>query len=87
MSLRITDVWHSVGFSREREIVSISHALMDVLGARTCLDFDRVYASDLVLDRGSSVGILGGTCMSDHAPVLVGPGGGLQTLLSVLAHS
>ena len=30
-----------------------------------------MYVSDLLLDRGGSVGILSGTCMSDHSPVLM----------------
>ena len=86
LTLRISDVWHSVGFSRERDSLSFSRSDRRI-GGTNLSRLDRVYASDLVLDRGGSVGILGGTCMSDQCTGCGGPGGGLQTLLSVLAHS
>lgn len=57
---------------RERERDSLNFSRSDRrIGGTNLSRLDRVYASDLVLDRGGSVGILGGTCMSDHAPVVV----------------
>ena len=70
LSLRISDVWHSVGFSRESGSLHFSRSDRRI-GSTNLSRLDRMYASDLILDRGGSVGILGGTCMSDHSPVML----------------
>ena len=70
MTLRIADVWHSEGFSRERDSLLFSRSDRRI-GSTNLSRIDRMYVSDLLLDRGGSVGILSGTCMSDHSLVLV----------------
>ena len=70
MSLRIVDVWHSEGFSHEKDSLLFSRSDRRI-GSSILSRIDRFYVSDLLLDRGGSVGILSGTCMSDHAPVML----------------
>ena len=70
MTLRIADVWHSEGFFRERDSLLFSRSDRRI-GSTNLSRIDRMYVSDLLLDRGGSVGILSGTCMSDHSPVLM----------------
>lgn len=70
MSVRISNVCHSEGFTRERDSLLFSRCDRRI-GGTNLSRIDRMYASDLVLDRCGSVGILGGSCMFDHSLVLL----------------
>ena len=70
MTLRIVDVWHAGGFAREGGSLLFSRSDRRI-GSTNLSRLDRMYSSDLLVERGGSVGILAGTCMSEHAPVLL----------------
>ena len=70
LTLWIVDVWHVEGFARERGSLLYSRSDRRI-GSTNLSRLDRINASDLIVDKGGSVGIMAGTCMSDHAPVLV----------------
>ena len=70
LTLRIDDVWHHAGFGRERDSLLFSRSDHRVGGANLSR-IDRFYASDWFRTRGGSTGILAGTTLSDHAPVIL----------------
>lgn len=70
MALRIDDVWHLESFGRDHG--SLLFSCSDRwIGGSNLSRIDRFYVSDWVGGRGGSIGILAGTSMSDHAPVVL----------------
>src|SRR5271156_1631374 len=70
MTLRIDDVWHHAGFGHERDSLLFSRSDQRI-GGTNLSRIDRFYVSDWLGARGGSTGILAGTSMSDHAPVIL----------------
>ncbi|KAI5067663.1 hypothetical protein GOP47_0018191 [Adiantum capillus-veneris] len=70
MSLRFSDVWHHEGFARERDSLLFTRSGRRI-GGTNLSHIDRMYISDMLGDRGGSIGIMAGTCMSDHFLVVL----------------
>ena len=68
MTLRISDAWSHEGFARA--VGSLSFSRSDRrLGGTNLSGLDRFYISDIVGEKGGTVGILAGTTFLDHAPM------------------
>lgn len=64
------DAWLLGGFAWEKDSLLFSH-LDRWIGGTNLSRIGRMYVSDLLGGRGGSMSILAGTCMSDHAPVVI----------------
>lgn len=70
MASRIVDTWHHTDFTREKDSLSFLRFDRCIRGMNLfCVD--RMHVSNLLGDRGDLVGILVGSCMSDHARVVL----------------
>ena len=70
LAMHIEDAWHHPSFSRRPDSLGFSRSDRRV-GGMNMSRIDRVYVSGAVGDWGGTIGILAGTCFSDHFPVLL----------------
>lgn len=70
LRLRISDAWHHPGFVHERDNLLFSCSDSRI-GGTNLSRLDRLYVSDALGEKGGTVGILAGTCFSNHAPVIM----------------
>ena len=70
MALGLHDVWHLADFARERDSLRFSRSNRRI-GGMNLSRIDRIYVSDALSDYGGTTSIITGSCMSDHAPVVV----------------
>ena len=70
MALGLHDVWHLADLARERDSLGFSRSDRRI-GGMNLSRIDRIYVSDALSDYGGTTSIIAGSCMSDHAPVVV----------------
>ena len=70
LAMHIEDAWHHPSFSCRPDSLGFSRSDRRV-GGMNMSWIDRFYVSGTVGDWGGSIGILAGTCLLDHSPVLL----------------
>ena len=70
MAVGLHDVWHLADFARERDSLRFSRSDRRI-GGMNLSRIDRIYVSDALSDYEGTTSIIAGSCMSDHAPVVV----------------
>eukprot|EP00250_Pteridium_aquilinum_P022375 c25362_g1_i1 orf=3-2321(-) len=70
LHLRVTDAWITDAFERMPASLDFSRSDRRV-GVANLSRIDRFYVDEWAIGRGGEVGILAGTTLSDHAPVIL----------------
>ena len=68
--LRLEDVWLHPYFAQNQGSLAFS-CLDKRVGEMNMSKINKIYVSDMLGDYGGTLGILAGSCLSDHSPIML----------------